>query len=714
MKRINLILLFIILLLPLSIKALSEEEAREALTDYANYIYNNKKDEIIYVEPSEVDQQKIFKGYYTQDNKYAMDCNAFMGFLIYNAFQLQTNQDGNIPQPTKGDGVLTYSGRPALNGNDGWSTHSSFYSSRSYALQTGETIQSATYRLDLQSKLKPGDLIGVVGFGDSHYNSQEEAKKSTHIMMYLGDGKFIHHRSSGVSINSLNEISFGSRVGALFPDNKGNMGPHGAITIMTLQNYNSIPSSVLNNYRYPDGKGNLVIVKDGDTNQANSNKPNNNTTYKDGHYEEVTGLHFCEREDTSKLVLILNVFFVLVRILVPIIVIISIIISLNQVIIGQEKMNEVLKTSARRIIAGLIAILIPTLISKVMEITKANVSFEQCVEMAHHPKPTKKWVEDKNEVPTEEINNTTSNELGINKQGTLITISDKNITNYYFSNQKENLKANDNKWIKTNQNKTEFILLPGKYYAYTKDKNNEIKEQEINISTKDIIITNNVTDIQLLTTDIGAFLKQKDSSLEELNNIIDRSVQIAGINSKDGAAAAALALTQTLYIKYKIKIPYGNTHGTHLTEGVPPSWGSSDVSDNEKRQNFLNQGTHCGGFVSWAYTQAGFEMNSGIGSSKQICEWGYGIYRSLSNNNQVQIGDIMTSASSCNDSKHVSILVAKDSNGYFITESNASIKTIDGTRVLTDNIGIVTSYDRFGSRWSSYLDMSPTITSRKK
>ena len=86
MKRINLILLFIILLLPLSIKALSEEEAREALTDYANYIYNNKKDEIIYVEPSEVDQQKIFKGYYTQDNKYAMDCNAFMGFLIYNAF----------------------------------------------------------------------------------------------------------------------------------------------------------------------------------------------------------------------------------------------------------------------------------------------------------------------------------------------------------------------------------------------------------------------------------------------------------------------------------------------------------------------------------------------------------------------------------------------------------------------------------------------------
>ena len=125
------------------------------LTSYANYIYNNKKDEIIYVEPSEVDQQKIFKGYYTQDNKYAMDCNAFMGFLIYNAFQLQTNQDGNIPQPTKGDGVLTYSGRPALNGNDGWSTHSSFYSSRSYALQTGETIQSATYRLDLQSKLKP-------------------------------------------------------------------------------------------------------------------------------------------------------------------------------------------------------------------------------------------------------------------------------------------------------------------------------------------------------------------------------------------------------------------------------------------------------------------------------------------------------------------------------------------------------------------------------
>lgn len=43
MKRLYLITFILLLLMPLKIKALTEDEARKAIVDYAYYIYNNKK-----------------------------------------------------------------------------------------------------------------------------------------------------------------------------------------------------------------------------------------------------------------------------------------------------------------------------------------------------------------------------------------------------------------------------------------------------------------------------------------------------------------------------------------------------------------------------------------------------------------------------------------------------------------------------------------------
>ena len=49
-----------------------------------------------------------------------------------------------------------------------------------------------------------------------------------------------------------------------------------------------------------------------------------------------------------------------------------------------------------------------------------------------------------------------------------------------------------------------------------------------------------------------------------------------------------------------------------------------------------------------------------------------------------------------------------------MTESNAVTKTIDDVRTLLNNIGIVTTYDKFGDRWRSYLNMDLTVGYRKK
>lgn len=707
MKKILLFLFTIILLIPIYTKALTEDEARKAIVDYAYYIYNNKKDDIVYVEPKLVQQEKIFLGYKTQSNYYAMDCNAFVGFVIYNAFRIEANANGSIPQNGSKDGPLTSSGRPALNGNDGWSTHSSLYDSNRYMLKKGETIQSAVSRINLQSKLKPGDLIAVVGFGSSSYNSQEEANKSTHIMIYVGDGKYIHNRKQGVSLNDLSEISYGNRVGSTFPDSKGNTGPHGAITVLTLRNYESIPSSVLDGYRYPTGTGSLIIENASSTTPQTPHQPK-------CRYQAVEGLQLCERKDIAGIVRIITTVILIIRIAVPILLILSIMIALVKAITknDNDELNKVLKTSVKKIIAAVLVFLIPTFVNVIMMIASVDIKFDDCIELSKNPKETIEYVcdgEDGGDTPVAD------DDTDYKKDGTYITLSNKDVTGYYFSSNKESLTDSDSRWIPSSKNKIDFVLLPGKHYAYIRTKNGII-EKEINITTKDISVTNDKTDITILSTDIDTFLKSKGSSLEELNKTIERSVYIAGGSSKNGSAAASLALTQTLYNKYKVKIPYGSTYpGSHIVNGVPPSWGSDKVTSTMKKGLFLNSGIHCGGFVSWAYTQANFSMSSGIGSSKQICGWGYGRLHKITNTNRGNVGDVVTYAKTSDESKHVAIISAMDENGYYVTEANARTKMIDGVKTLIDNIGIVTTFEPYNNtRFISYIDMSNTVSSKLK
>ncbi len=712
MKKIYLLIFLLLFsITPLKTKALTEDEARSVITNYANYLYENKKDEIVYVSPKEVQQQKIFLGYTTKNNKYAMDCNAFVGFVIYNAFQIQADSNGKIP-----NGELTTAGRPALNGINGWSSHSSLYDSKRYMLKQGETIQKAVKRIDLKSKLKPGDLIAVVGFSSSSYASESEANKSAHIMLYLGDGKYIHNASAGVKINDLSNISYGSRVGSSFPDSKGNMGPHGAITVLTLQNFDKISQDALNGFRFPTGDGQLKIEK---TTSSNPCKQN----VIPGHYELIPGIKLCERNDVAKIVKIINTVLTIIRVVVPILLIISIMIKLVHVVYYQEDFDNYKKAIVTNIIAAILVFLIPTFVNVIMQISSVNISFDECVQDAQNPKNPYVWVDSQSTNPdcnestnpegqNDGDNNTNTDEYS--KTGTYITLSNTGVTGYYFSNTKQTLTSSDSRWIPSTKNKIDFNLLPGKYYVYIRT-NNGIKEKEINVSTKDIVVTFHNDSVSMLTTSIDEFLLSKGSSLTEFNEAIARSVYIAGGSNKNGAAAAALALSQILYNKYRVRIPYGHTKGDHIVVGVPNTWGAKSVRSDDKQIGFTNQGIHCGGFVSWAYTQANFKMSSGIGSSKQLCSWGYSKIYKMNSSSRGNIGDVATIVKECDKSGHVGIIVAMDDNGFYVVESNVKTDTVNGNRKIKDYIGIVTTYETFSdTRFKSYLDMTSTINSKLK
>lgn len=714
MKKIYFKLLIILLCIsPIFVSALSEDETRKAITDYAYYVYNNKKSEFSYVSPSNVNMEKILLGYKTQNNTYATDCNAFVGFVIYNALRIEANANGKIPQPSKGDGPLNSSGRAALNGVDGWSSHSMYYDSKRYALQKGETVQSAVSRINLQSKLKPGDLIGIVA-----YASSESKDKYTHIMVYVGDGNYIHNSSKGVSLDSLSSISFGNRVGSSFQDDRGNMGPHGSITVLSLKNYESLSSTLLNGFRYPKGNGGFIIENQKSSGDSgNPSKPRTITI--PGHYEPVSEeLHLCERKDTAKIINLIYLLVQIIRVVVPIILIIGTMIKLIKAMTSPNEINRIKKTIITNVVAAILIFLVPTFVDLITMITGSYDDYHECLEFSKNPKDPYIWVE---EQTIEENNNTdssktdSSKDITINKNGTYINLISKNVSGYYFSNKKETLTAVDTKWIESNKNVIDFVLLPGTYYIYVRTKDGNIHSKTIDVKPSDIVVTNDSKDIKLLTTSLDNFLKSKNSSITELNEAIARSVYIAGGSSKSGAAAGALALTQILYKKYKIKIPYGNIHGSNLVMGAPSNWGSTDVNSNEKKGSFNNQGIHCGGFVTWSYYQANFDMNSGIGSSAQICGWGYGSLKRISSNNKGQVGDVLTTAKTCNESKHVSIINAIDDKGYYLTEANARTKTINTIRTMIDNIGVVTTYDTFVSnRWTTYLDMSLTVNKKKR
>jgi hypothetical protein len=696
MKKVILFLLLI--LFPLRLYALTETEVRTVIKNYAFFMYEEKKDDVVYVTPSKVKHYEINKGNYTQGNKFAMDCNAFVGFVIYNAFRIQSNAAGHVTS-----GELTESSCPALNGNDGWSSHSSYFGSKMYSLRQGETIQSAVKRYNLKDILKPGDLIAVVGYSSSSYDDETSKNKSTHIMIYVGNGKYIHNTGNGVSLNDLDQISFGNRVGSKFPDSKGNYGPHGSITVLSPKNYEGLSTDLLNGFRYPTGNGSFTVL-----NASSSSTPDNPQNP-----QHIVVVPLCQRKDISKLIKIILIIIKIIFIGVPIALMISLMFDLVAAVKGDNELDKVKPLIVNKCVSAVLIFLIPTFVNFIVNVVGVKLPINDCIELSHNPADQDYYVIDDGSSDSDDV---PEEELGILQKDVYVVLNTKNIVSLYFSNKKETLNGIESGWVNTNGKKEiDFVLLPGEHYIYGKNNSGKIIEKSITIKSSDIVITNNKTDKKLLSTDLKTFLEKNGSSLEEFNDSIERSVYIAGGNTREGVSAASLALTQIFYEKYKVFIPYGSARIPTTTLGALSSWGSTDVTSLEKSGEFYNQGVHCGGFVTWAFTQGSYKMNSGIGSSKQLCGWGYGSIRSSKDGQRGQIGDVITFAKKCDESKHVALINYIDKEGYIYTEANARITMVNGTRTLLENIGVVTSYAKFGTnRWNSYIDMSNTYKNKSE
>ncbi len=696
------IVLLLLVIIPINIKAITVDEARKAIADYAYYVYNEKKDEICYVSPSEVNQEKNFLNYKTKTKNgkacYGMDCNAFVGFIIYNALQIQATSEGKIqPFPGQKEGPLTSSGRPALNNSHGWCSHSCFYDSRSYALNVGETIASASKRINLESLLEPGDLIGVVGYGASSYPSADSSDKFTHIMVYVGDGKYIHNRGSGVSLDPLSNISFGLKVGSSFAGDK-----HGAITVLKLTGcLENINSSVINNFRYPDGNGNFLYSNSSGGSSGGGSSSNGGGSGTNiqlcGEYTPDSKASICKSNTIAKVISLVVLIIKIIRIAVPIILIFSLAFLLIKSIMNENANKDLTTIAVKRISAAALIFILPIFINMLLSMTGNKDLLDECLELAKNPIITTSSVGCKTD-GTDDGPIEVDNDVKVTKDGIYIVISGKNISEYYFSTKKETLTGTESKWIKTTLDKIDFILLPGEHYIYIKTSDGKISENQITIQPSDIVITNDVSDIKLLTTNLDDFLKSKGSSIDEFNSALARSVYIAGVKTRDGVSAAALALTQILYKKYKIKVPYAFSNYVQL--GARANWGSS--------------GLHCGGFVAWTFSQANFKMNSGIGSSAQICGWGYGSISPIKSSYHGQVGDVLTTSDRCSVSRHVAILNFYDNEGFYLTESNARTgKDNNGKMIINENIGIVTTYDKFSShRWQSIMNMEITYKNK--
>ena len=718
--------LCLLLFLPISIGALTEEEARKVIVDYANYVYN-KKDEITYVSPSDVNQDQIYLGYKTTTVKgkacYGMDCNAFVSFLVYNALQLDADSKGNVAS-----GIMTRN-RVALNGADGWSTHSIYYGDgKSYRLNSGETLADASKRYDIKSKLKAGDIIGVIGYKKSSYKIYDSGKncsedpdqagceKCSHIMLYIGDGKYIHNTGSGVTITSLPSISHGMCVGASFGG-----GTHGSITVLRFKNFDQINERTKSTYRFPSGNGKLnYINKDGSSGgNSGGNSGGSGGSGGSGYHggggnvTSTSRARVCQREDIAKVVKLIVLFIKIIFVAVPIILILSLMINLIQVISKPDEMEKFKKTAVNRIVAAVVIFLVPTLVNIIMGIAGDNSLIKECLKLAENPVSIQEYESNTGSnsdgsskvTPTE--NGGTSNdtntgkvetkELEVKKDGIYITISSKDTAGYYFSNKKIDLKGNESGWISSSKNKIDFILLPGEHYVYSKSKDGKIYEKKVSISVSDIVDTNSAKDISLLNIRLDSFLKSKGSSIDEFNDAIARSVTIAGVNTKEGTSAASLALTQILYKKYKVKIPYGGTN--HMKAGARASWGSTNLAEG---------GIHCGGFVVWSLAQSGIGTNSGIGSSAQITNWRFSTVKRITSSYHGNPGEVITIASQAGESKHVAVLNVAGKNDFWITEANAkTYKDENGKMQIRENYGVVTTHETYASneRWNSILPM---------
>lgn len=413
----------------------------------------------------------------------------------------------------------------------------------------------------------------------------------------------------------------------------------------------------------------------------------------------ILNTNICANESISRLIIILGIVLNIIKILVPIIIIIMGIKDYFYASVNSDK-EAIIKASKKlgtRIIAGIIIFFIPTIVSfglsliddedtksifadctkclldvsecntEIPSIKEENTQKEEKEETKEETNKEEEKEETKEETE-EETNKDAPTIEGISKDGVLVTISAKknksDIAGYYFSYTNELPDKTTGGYIATSDDNIELVRILGTTYVWVEDKDGNISEpQTVSVDSSDILVTSGDDYTMLKGTTLESYLESHGSSIQELDNLMARSVRAAGLYSKEAVATSALSFTQTLARKYKIKIPYQSA-GLRTVPGAKPEWGGA--RRNPKADNEKYYGLDCSAFANWVYANAGFGVNS------RVYYWGNSIPRVAYSKENGDIGDIFVYGRGNQKGRHVKVIVGKTDTEYITAEATGS------------------------------------------
>ena len=178
--------------------------------------------------------------------------------------------------------------------------------------------------------------------------------------------------------------------------------------------------------------------------------------------------------------------------------------------------------------------------------------------------------------------------------------------------------------------------------------NNINKNENIDTNLPTLDLTNAITSesmTDILRSDLKTFLKNHDTTIDEFNNYIYKSVKDAGLGTANGVAAAGFALTQYT-TRYNVKLRY-TLGGSYSGYGVKPNMGA--------------EGMDCSMFVSWAIHNGGFKYKGQLSG-----DWGIAgsKCRRTDSNCVGKVGDLIWHEG------HIMLIVGVKDGKYYIAHES--------------------------------------------
>ena len=365
-------------------------------------------------------------------------------------------------------------------------------------------------------------------------------------------------------------------------------------------------------------------------------------------------LIICSNGDVLSVLRIIKIAINLIRIIVPIILIISISICLIRAIKDKESdlLNKSLKSIVAKSIAAILVFMIPTFVNILANISSGDETYLSCLNMA-----TKEYIL----------------EAYVNHARTLIELARATLNNSDYNEALVAIRrVKDEKMqeelMEEISDVREFVELRNEIHLlakeYDKDKYLELKEKIEEIQDEDLrdklleelkktvgskgsleqfILDPNDPLYRNLKHFDGMSLKSmllsKGSSVEKLEMLIEKNVDSVGVGTREAPAVAALTLIETL-AGYGYRINYewgGKWHkvGINPNIGVPitPCCCQTHPDPDYCNRTYVYKGFDCSGFVNWSLVNGfrdssnptEYTTKSGIslaGKNEAVCDTG--------------------------------------------------------------------------------------------